>query len=366
MVRMTKLMSLAAALGLFVTACGSSETSSSEAPMMGSFTPCPDADGDGFAVCSMGCALPAGKRCGDCDDTAAAIRPDAVEGPADAAVCSDHVDNNCNGLVDAADPGCAAATAPAPATCPDADKDGFAVCDPTCSPAYGTRCGDCNDADAAIHPGGVEGPADAAVCSDHVDNDCDGAVDAADRGCAATSACADADKDGFAACDGTCMPAMGTSCGDCDDTNAAVHPGAIEGPAGAPVCSDLIDNNCDGRIDAAAPGCATASMGADYDIMGFGAMCMATVGQPITLKVSVALNGTVDAGAKLTVSGVQDVNNAGTTKVSIPVVAAKPISGTNAYVFSYVPTQRGIISWTASVEDADADVDVATAMTNVR
>ena len=177
---------------------------------------------------------------------------------------------------------------------------------------------------------GVEGPADSAVCADHVDNDCDGAVDAADRGCAATAACADADQDGFAACDGTCMPAMGTSCGDCDDANAAVHPGVVEGPAGAPVCSDLIDNNCDGRIDAAAPGCATASTGADYDIMGFGAMCMATVGQPITLKVSVALNGTVDAGAKLTVSGVQDVNNAGTTKVSIPVVMAKPISGTSA------------------------------------
>jgi hypothetical protein len=37
---------------------------------------------------------------------------------------------------------------------------------------------DCDDGDAAIHPGATE------VCDDEADNDCDGAVDADDGDCA--------------------------------------------------------------------------------------------------------------------------------------------------------------------------------------
>jgi len=36
---------------------------------------------------------------------------------------------------------------------------------------------------------------------------------------------------------------------DCNDRAALINPAANEGPAGAPTCSDLIDNNCDGRVD---------------------------------------------------------------------------------------------------------------------
>ncbi len=36
---------------------------------------------------------------------------------------------------------------------------------------------------------------------------------------------------------------------DCNDLAASINPAANEGPAGAPTCSDLIDNNCDGRVD---------------------------------------------------------------------------------------------------------------------
>ena len=38
---------------------------------------------------------------------------------------------------------------------------------------------------------------------------------------------------------------------DCDDGNAEVNPGATEGPAGDPTCSDTLDNDCDGDADSA-------------------------------------------------------------------------------------------------------------------
>ena len=46
------------------------------------------------------------------------------------------------------------------------------------------------------------------------------------------SSCSDSDNDGYTTCNG-----------DCDDGNAAIHPGAPE------ICGDLIDNNCDGKVD---------------------------------------------------------------------------------------------------------------------
>jgi hypothetical protein len=88
---------------------------------------------------------------------------------------------------------------------------------------------------------------------DPVDSDADGIVDNNDL-CPNTPAntavdadgcpvidpdptCTDADNDGFFA-----EPKCGTV-QDCDDTVAAVNPGASE------FCSDKIDNNCDGLID---------------------------------------------------------------------------------------------------------------------
>ncbi len=96
--------------------------------------------------------------------------------------------------------------------CPDRDHDGFDALD------------DCNDLNAAVHPGAAE------ACNGSDDN-CDGAVD---EGC---PTCTDADGDTYFA---------QAYCGgfvDCDDTDASVFPGADE------VCLDGIDNNCDGRVD---------------------------------------------------------------------------------------------------------------------
>jgi hypothetical protein len=129
-----------------------------------------DFDGDGYGDPStsvQACAAPGGYVADgtDCNDTNAAIHPGADE------VC-DGVDNNCNGLVDDADP--TLDTSTATAFYRDADGDGYGTGSPTlaCNPpsGYVARGGDCNDADATTHPGAVE------IC-DGRDNDCDGGID---------------------------------------------------------------------------------------------------------------------------------------------------------------------------------------------
>jgi hypothetical protein len=53
--------------------------------------------------------------------------------------------------------------------------------------------------------------------------------------------CTDADGDGYADCSSGCDP-VGLTCGDCDDSNADVHPGATE------VCNG-IDDDCNQQVD---------------------------------------------------------------------------------------------------------------------
>jgi len=62
------------------------------------------------------------------------------------------------------------------------------------------------------------------------------------------SPCWDADEDGYddEACGGD----------DCDDTDPAVNPGALEGPPADPTCTDRVDNDCDGYVDQDDPDCA--------------------------------------------------------------------------------------------------------------
>jgi len=42
---------------------------------------------------------------------------------------------------------------------------------------------------------------------------------------------------------------------DCNDRAASINPSINEGPPGAATCSDLVDNNCDGRVDALDANC---------------------------------------------------------------------------------------------------------------
>ncbi|MBK7887502.1 MAG: HYR domain-containing protein [Bacteroidetes bacterium] len=220
-----------------------------------------DSDSYGDPLASvMACTAPLGYVADntDCNDGNAAINPGAAE------VCNG-IDDNCNGLTD---DGLVFVTYYA-----DADGDGFgnlAVSVSTCDGApvgyvidntdcddaqllyadldgdtYGAgapvACGvasnnDCNDAVAAINPGAAE------VCN-LIDDDCDGNTD---EGVQLTFY-ADADMDSYGDPLATvlaCTAPVGYVADntDCDDTNPAVNPAAIE------VCN-LIDDDCDGSID---------------------------------------------------------------------------------------------------------------------
>ncbi len=173
-----------------------------------------DADGDGFGdadssvfECEPGTGWVADD--GDCDDANSSINPDATE------IC-DTLDNDCDGLIDDDDDGLVGALT----WYLDADGDGYgddgAAVASSCElpSGYAEYGGDCDDSDAAINPGAAE-----TDCTDPTDYNCDG-----------STGYADADGDGFAACE------------DCDDGEPAVNPSADE------LC-DNDDNDCDGLID---------------------------------------------------------------------------------------------------------------------
>jgi hypothetical protein len=113
--------------------------------------------------------------------------------------------------------------------CNDSDGDGV------------TEDVDCDDNNAAIGPGAVEGcSGGGCVGCDGVDNNCNGVVD---EGC---PNCTDADGDGFCAqqaCSGVSTASVTCLLGvDCNDSNGTIRPNAAE------LC-DGVDNNCNGAVD---------------------------------------------------------------------------------------------------------------------
>ena len=175
---------------------------------------CPDGDGDGYVVCDDSCELPAGKTCGDCDDTQPEIHPEATE--------------FCNGLDDDCDP---------------------ATSDGATDPNLGLNC-DGPDLDECLEgtfDDCVDGTLSCTdetgdtleICGNDVDDDCDGSTD--ESPCE-KPLCLDDDDDGFAVCVEICVPPAGKKCGDCNDTREDVNPEVAES-------CDGVDNDCDGTID---------------------------------------------------------------------------------------------------------------------
>jgi hypothetical protein len=199
-----------------------------------------DGDGDGYGVDGAlvpsddgSCAGPGEAAVvGDCDDTRAEVHPRAEEVPADG------IDQDCDGGD----------------TCYfDVDGDGEGTTAPKrsddldCDDLFeAPNAVDCDDGDPAIRTSAFEG------VGDGVDQDCDGA-----------ELCfVDADGDGFG--QGITQPSADLACTgpgessdflDCDDTDAAVAPGAAE------VAGDEVDQDCDG----------TERCWFDADFDGFGA-----------------------------------------------------------------------------------------------
>ena len=233
---------------------------------------------------------------GDCDDGDGSTSPEGVE------VC-DGLDNDCSGLADDNDAGCAGEPpaeeegggdaaelpgdtgggspvvdtgdsapelvdtgtsggggggeipaddddgTPTPEACTgtwyaDADGDGYG--DPLdavtgCAPdeSYVRNDDDCDGSDVAVNPESEE------AC-DGLDNDCDGVTDEADAD-DAPAWYGDGDGDGYGigsdmerACDAP--TGYVTDAGDCDDADAMVSPGGVE------VC-DGVDNDCNEGTD---------------------------------------------------------------------------------------------------------------------
>ncbi len=238
---------LLAVLALPLTAprCGSDKDSGQ--PDVPQDTRVTDQDNDGFSPPE------------DCDDEDAAVNPGAQE------VC-DGIDNDCDELIDDEDDYLLGATT----WYADGDADGFGDTDDTlqaCDQPSGHAAegGDCDDGDAAAHPGAQE------VC-DGADNDCDEQTDEQDDDVlGATTWNADDDGDGFGDPDATMVacsqPAWHVTDGsDCDDSDGAVYPGAAE------ICGDGTVNDCDGTEEQAFEACFTVGdlSQADVKLLGEG------------------------------------------------------------------------------------------------
>jgi hypothetical protein len=152
----------------------------------------------------------------------------------------------------------------------DLDDDGYGVdgAEPEChcTPTGLFRAeeqGDCLDNNAAVNPGEAE------VCGDDIDNNCNELQNEVDaEGC--QEFYRDGDLDEYGTDDSLCLceasgwfePYTAPQNGDCNDSNAAINPGADE------MCWDGLDNDCSGAQDDDAVDCVTFFLDADEDYFG--------------------------------------------------------------------------------------------------
>ena len=227
-----------------------------------------DGDSDGYGDplnATLACEVPSGFVAvpTDCDDTNAAIHPDAVE------LCN-FADDDCDGELDEPE------AADAVAWYRDRDGDGHGdpntVYDACFAPSgYVVDADDCDDTSRAVFPGATE------VCNG-VDDDCNGTTDESSAVDASTWY-GDGDRDGYGdpaltlrACNQPALYVANDQ--DCDDSDSSAYPGATE------VC-DGADNDCDSATDeAGSTGETTWYRDADGDGYGDASVTTTACDQP--------------------------------------------------------------------------------------
>jgi hypothetical protein len=162
----------------------------------------PDCEGMTNGLCSTGQPGICSAGTLACSEGAEMCLADALpmtEGTVTDFTCVDGLDNDCDALIDGADPSCQLASETVCDDGRDDDGDGLADCqDPDCQ---GAMLGSCDTGEpglcaagalscsegqticVALSPAEIEAPESPGSCSDAVDNDCDGLVDGADIDC---------------------------------------------------------------------------------------------------------------------------------------------------------------------------------------
>jgi hypothetical protein len=240
----------------------------------------------------------------------------------------------------------------------------------SCNTCHGSSTQTFNPYGADVLAGMGSGIANALSNVESTDSDGDGFTNlteiqaltfpgnATDKPVTEPTACPDGDGDGYAVCDGTCVPPAAAACGDCNDSNAAVNPGAAEGPFGSATCNDAIDNDCSGAVDSADAAC--APLPSDYDIVSLSAPAAGIVRQPMTLSVTIANPGTANPGGSITVYGQLGRK---TIQVARDQIFSVAPGATATLTFTVKPRAVGTVTWFAVVTDGDPDADEASATT---
>jgi len=315
----------------------------------------------------------------DCQPFNASINPGVPEDPF--TNCSDGIDNNCDGV----DTPCDASNVDFPSTiqpifdanCISCHNTGGTSPDLTAGNSYNSLV---NQAAVACAGQTYVVPFDSAnsylvhkTLQDGIAPACGGKMPTGstglpasqtdliiawiDQGATPSTTCTDNDGDGYGFPGNANCPNGAAE--DCNDANAAVHPGATE------LCTDTVDNNCNGLTDcldtaacSADPACAggTPAIGTDVTSIDFGVVDLGNIG---TASVVVSNTGTAD----LTISGMSTDNTVFTFGAGAPTLPLVLAPGANAAIpLDYTPvaagTDNGTLTITSDAANGPATVSL--------